>query len=95
MSYFMVEFKSRVEFFKHLGSDITHNDESNSKLYRRKRFDDGIEQGIAKGLKGLKQGSENIAVKLIHMGLSLIDIQKATELPLQRIHELAKNSYTP
>lgn len=56
------------------------------------RFDDGIEQGIA---KGLKQGSENIALKLIHMGLSLTDIQKATELPLQRIHELAKISSNP
>lgn len=47
------------------------------------RFDDGIE-------KGLKQSQENIALKLIHMGLPFTDIQKATELPLQRINELAK-----
>ena len=53
------------------------------------RFADGIEQGIE---KGLKQGSENIALKLIHMGLSFNDVQKATELPLQRIQELAKIS---
>lgn len=56
------------------------------------RFDDGIEKGIE---KGLKQGSENIALKLIHMGLSFTDIQKATELPLQRIQELAKISSKP
>ena len=52
------------------------------------RFDDGIEQG-------LKQGSENIALKLINMGLSFTDIQKATELPLKRIQELAKISSNP
>ena len=33
---------------------------------------------------------ETVAIKLIHMGLNFADIQKATDLPIQRIEELAK-----
>ena len=35
---------------------------------------------------------ESVAVKLIHMGLNLADIQKATNLPVQRLEELAKEN---
>ena len=48
------------------------------------RFDEGYEDGRA-------QERESVAIKLIHMGLNFTDIQKATDLPIPRIHELAKD----
>ena len=37
-----------------------------------------------------EQEREAVAVKLVRMGLSFADIQKATDLPIFRIEELAK-----
>ena len=61
----------------------------------------GLEQGIKQGLEqgieqGLEQGRdeerEAVAAKLIRMGLQFDDIQRATDLPLQRIQELADDN---
>ena len=49
------------------------------------RFEDGMEQGR-------NEEREVVAVKLICMGLQFEDIQRATDLPLQRIQELADDN---
>ena len=49
------------------------------------RFDEGYEDGRA-------QERESVAIKLIRMGLKFADIQKATDLPIQRLEELATDN---
>ena len=46
--------------------------------------------GEQRGIQiGRTEGTEAVAIKLIHMGLKLADIQKATDLPIQRLEQLA------
>ena len=49
------------------------------------RFQEGYEDGRA-------QERESVAIKLIRMGLNFGDIQKATDLPIQRLEELATDN---
>ena len=42
--------------------------------------------------EGREEERESIAVKLIRMGLNFSDIQKATDLPLQRLEQLANDN---
>ncbi len=42
--------------------------------------------------EGMEKGRESVAVKLIRMGLQFADIQKATDLPIQYIRQLAQNN---
>ena len=54
---------------------------------------EGELQGEERGLKrGFAKGTESVALKLIRMGLKFADIQKATDLPIQRLEELANNN---
>lgn len=52
-----------------------------NELAMQARFEEGREEGI-----------EFVAINLIRMGLEFVDIQKATDLPLQRIEQLAKDN---
>ena len=52
------------------------------------RFQDGFEEGIEKG-GNLK--AEAVAIKLIRRGRPLQEIQEDTDLPMERIHQLAKD----
>ena len=57
-----------------------------------KGLNQGIKQGIERGIKkGLNQGTENIAKKMLNLGMSFEDICKITELSIKRIKELAKS----
>ena len=38
---------------------------------------------------GRNEEREAVAIKLIHMGLNFTDIQKATDLPIHRLEQLA------
>lgn len=58
---------------------------------RMEGHEEGIKEGIARGMEqGLALGVEQIAVKMLRYGKSLEEIHQLTELPLQRIQELAK-----
>lgn len=46
------------------------------------RFEDGIENGILRGI-------ESVALNMIGMGISFDKIQEATKLSMERIKELA------
>ena len=50
---------------------------------------EGEERGIQ---LGRTQERENVAIKLIRMGLKFADIQKATDLPIHRLEQLAKDN---
>ena len=54
------------------------------------RFEDGIERGMK---QGRNEEREDLAFKLSRMGLRFDDIQRATDLPLQRIQELAADKF--
>ena len=41
---------------------------------------------------GRNEEREAVAIKLIHMGLNFTDIQKATDLPFQRLEQLANDN---
>lgn len=46
-------------------------------------------EGEERGLKrGFAEGTESVALRLIRMGLKFADIQKATDLPIQRLEQL-------
>ena len=45
---------------------------------------DGFEEGLTKGI-------ENVALKMLGKGKPLEEIQEMTEIPLERIRELAAN----
>ena len=50
---------------------------------------EGELQGEERGLKrGFAEGTESVALRLIRMGLKFADIQKATDLPIQRLEQL-------
>lgn len=51
-----------------------------------------LEEQMAGEERGRIEGIESVAIKLIRMGLKFVDIQKATDLPLQRIEQLANNN---
>ena len=54
----------------------------------------GEERGRAQGIElGRNAEREAVAIKLIRMGLNLSDIQKATNLPVQQLEELAKDNH--
>ena len=46
------------------------------------RFEDGIEDGISRGI-------ESVALNMISMGMPFDKIQEATKLSIERIKELA------
>ena len=51
---------------------------------------EGLNEGLAKGLtQGLTQGTENVAVKMLNKGKSLEEIQEMTDIPVERIKEIA------
>ena len=51
----------------------------------------GMEEGMKKGLEeGIKKNSIEIAKRLISMGLPFEQIVQGTDLPLEKIQELAK-----
>ena len=53
----------------------------------------GEQRGRAQGIElGRTEGTESVAIKLIRMGLKFADIQKATDLPIHRLEQLAKNA---
>ena len=57
------------------------------------RFEDGFDEGRNEGMKqGRNEERENFAVKLIRRGSSFDEIHELTELPLQRIKELAQGN---
>lgn len=52
---------------------------------------EGRSEGLAEGrVKGLAEGREAVAIKLLHKGKSLDEIHELTEIPLERIQQLAK-----
>ena len=51
-----------------------------------------LEEQMTGEERGRIKGIESVAIKLIRMGLTFADIQKATGLPLQRLEQLAKDS---
>ena len=51
-----------------------------------------LEERLQGEERGRAKEREAVAIKLIRMGLNLSDIQKATNLPLQRIEELANKN---
>ena len=53
------------------------------------RFEDGMELGMK---QGRNEERENFAVKLIRRGSSFDEIHELTDLPLQRIQELANDN---
>ena len=54
------------------------------------RREDGFEEGLNAGLtKGLAKGTENVAIKMLNKGKSLEEIQEMTDIPLERIKEIA------
>lgn len=54
---------------------------------------EGELQGEERGLKrGFAEGTESVALRLIRMGLKFADIQKATDLPIQRLEQLANDN---
>lgn len=53
----------------------------------------GEERGRAQGIElGRNEERKVVAIKLIRMGLNLADIQKATNLSIRQLEELAKNN---
>ena len=61
--------------------------------YEEKFLERGIEKGIATGLsQGERKKSIEIAKKLLKMGMSLEDISIATELEIEEIEEIRKQS---
>ena len=53
------------------------------------RFEDGFDEGRSQG-EILR--AEKIAIKMIHRGNSFDEIHELTDLPLQRIKELAQDN---
>ena len=51
-----------------------------------------LEERLEGEQQGLNKGIESVAIKLIHMGLNFIDIQKATDLPIHRLEQLAHDN---
>ena len=51
-----------------------------------------LEERLEGEKRGRAKEREAVAVKLIRMGLQFDDIQRATNLPLQRIQELANEN---
>ena len=51
-----------------------------------------LEERMEGEQQGLNKGIESVAIKLIHMGLSFTDIQKATDLPIHRLEQLAHDN---
>ena len=49
------------------------------------RFEDGFDEGRTEGI-------ETVAIKMIHRGNSFDEIHELTDLPLQRIKELAQDN---
>ena len=72
--------------------------ETDIKVQRREAYREGLAEGIEQGIeKGIEQGIEQgaaktkieTAKKLISMGLSLEQVAEGTELPLEKVQELA------
>ena len=51
-----------------------------------------LEQEMEAEERGRAKERESVAIKLIRMGLNFADIQKATDLPVQRLEELATDN---
>jgi len=52
--------------------------------------EDGFDEGMAKGMaQGMAQGKVEVAVNLIRLGMSYEQIQAVTNLPIEKIKELA------
>ena len=51
-----------------------------------------LEEKMEAEERGRAKERESVAIKLIHMGFNFDDIQKATDLPIQRLEELAADN---
>ena len=65
---------------------IEHAEEVFNMLALEWNMDDALQ---ARFEEGRDEGREAVAINLIHMGFNFTDIQKATNLPLQRLEQLA------
>ncbi len=68
--------------------------ETDIKVQRREAYREGLAEGIEQGIeKGIEQGAAKTKIetakKLISMGLSLEQVAEGTELPLEKVQELA------
>lgn len=68
---------------------VEHSEEVFNMLALEWNMDDALQ---ARFEDGREEERESIAVKLIRMGLNFSDIQKATDLPIHRLEQLAKNA---
>ena len=65
---------------------IEHSEEVSNMLALEWNMNDALQ---ARFEDGRNEEREAVAIKLIHMGLNFTDIQKATDLPIQRLEQLA------
>ena len=68
--------------------------ETDIKVQRREAYREGLAEGIEKGIEqGIEQGAEQKAIEtaknLIHKNIPLETIAECTELPLEKVQELA------
>ena len=64
--------------------------ETDIKVQRREAYREGLAEGIEQGIEqGAEQKAIETAKKFISMGLSLEQVAEGTELPLEKVQELA------
>ena len=68
--------------------------ETDIKVQRREAYREGLAEGIEQGIeKGIEQGAAKTKIetakKLISIGLSVEQIARCTDLPLEKVQELA------
>lgn len=68
---------------------IEHSEEVFNMLALEWNMNDALQ---ARFEDGRNEEREAVAIKLIHMGLNFTDIQKATDLPFQRLEQLANDN---
>ena len=88
---FMIETdrRSLEQFYKDKGMEIGLAE--GREQGKEEGLQQGREQGLQQGLEqGIKQSKIEIAKRLISMGLPFEQIVQGTDLPLEKIQELAK-----
>ena len=64
--------------------------ETDIKVQRREAYREGLAEGIEQGIeRGAEKTKIETAKKLISMGLSLEQVAEGTDLPLEKVQELA------
>ena len=69
--------------------------ETDIKVQRREAYREGLAEGIEQGIeKGIEQGAEKTKIEtaknMIQKNIPLETIAECTELPLEKVQELAK-----